>query len=265
MTTELVRRRDDGPIVTLSLNRPEKRNALSRALVAALSDELDKIEASPDHRVVILAGEGKVFCAGMDLKEASADSADAESEARGVADVQGIAHLINQIHRLPRFTIAALQGAAVAGGAGLALACDYAVMADDAKFGYPEVLRGLVPAIVTHDLIRQVGERRARQLLLSGGLIDATTAERWGLVNQVVPAAGLRSAVMERARSQLAAAPLAVEAVKRLIDDATGRPADLRGPAAVSAAARAGDEAAEGMRAFLERRTPNWVGNSLDY
>jgi methylglutaconyl-CoA hydratase len=259
MSTELVRRHDDGPIITLSLNRPDKRNALSRALVAALSDELDRIEASTGNRVVILAGEGKVFCAGMDLKEAAEDSADAEAEARGVADVQGIAHLINQIHRFPRITIAAVQGAAVAGGAGLALACDFVLMADDAKLGYPEVLRGLIPAIVMHDLIRQVGERRARQLLLSGELIDAAAAERWGLVNQVVPAADLRSAAMQRARTQLASAPLAVEAVKRLIDDASRRPADLRGAAAVSAAARAGDEAAEGMKAFLERRTPNWI------
>jgi methylglutaconyl-CoA hydratase len=259
MSTELVRRHDDGPIITLSLNRPDKRNALSRALVAALSDELDRIEASAGNRVVILAGEGKVFCAGMDLKEAAEDSADAEAEARGVADVQGIAHLINQIHRFPRITIAAVQGAAVAGGAGLALACDFVLMADDAKLGYPEVLRGLIPAIVMHDLIRQVGERRARQLLLSGALIDAAVAERWGLVNQVVPAAELRSAAMEWARAQLASAPLAVEAIKRLIDDASRRPADLRGAAAVSAAARAGDEAAEGMKAFLERRTPNWI------
>lgn len=257
--TRLILRDDDGPIVTLTLNRPEKRNALSRTLVAALSDELDRVGAEAAPRVVVIAGEGPVFCAGMDLNEGADDSGNAEAEVRAIAGVQGIAHLINQVHRFSRPTIACIQGAAVAGGAGLAMACDYAVMADDAKIGYPEVLRGLSPAIVLHDLLRQIGERRARQLLLSGEFIDAATAERWGLVNQVVPSSKLKESVLQLARRQLAAAPLAVETTKRLIDEATGRPSDLRGAAAVSAAVRAGEEAAEGMRAFFEHRPPNWA------
>lgn len=257
--TRLLLRDDDGPIVTLTLNRPEKRNALSRALVAALSDELDRVAAEAGPRVVVIAGSGPSFCAGMDLKEAADDSGGAEAEVRAIAGVQGIAHMINQIHRFPRPTIASIQGVAAAGGAGLAMACDYAVMAEDAKIGYPEVLRGLLPAIVLHDLLRQVGERRARQMLLGGEFLDAATAEHWGLVNRVVAPSDLRETVMQLARRQLAAAPLAVETTKRLIDEATGRPSDLRGAAAVSAAVRSGEEAGEGMRAFLEHRPPNWA------
>ena len=258
MSAPLVRRDDQGPIVVMTLDRPDRRNALSRAMIAALSDGLDQVAAESGPRVVVLAGAGPVFCAGMDLKEATDPGASAEAEQQAVDDTRAIAHLIDQVHRFPRPTIAAVHGDALAGGAGLALACDLVVMADSARLGYPEVRRGLVAAVVMHDLVRQVGDRRARELLLTGAPIDAATAERWGLVNRVVPADRCRDAALELARTLLGSAPRALATTKRLLDEATGRPGDLRGAAAVSAAVRVGDEASEGMLAFLEKREPRW-------
>lgn len=259
MSDELVLRENRGPIVLLTLNRADKRNALSRALISALSDELDRAASDPTVRAVILTGAGPVFCAGMDLKEAANLGDTPEAEKRAVDDVQAIAHLINQVHQFPRPTVAAVQGDAMAGGAGLALACDFVIMSEGARLAYPEVRRGLVAAIVLHDLVRQVGDRRARELLLTGEPISAAIAERWGVVNRISSQAECLSEAWSLAASLLESAPLAVTTTKRLLDDATRRPADLRGPAAVSASVRVGDEAAEGMLAFLQKRPPHWA------
>jgi methylglutaconyl-CoA hydratase len=259
VSNSLVLREDLGPVVVLTLNRADKRNALSRELIANLSDALDRVAANPTTRAVVLTAEGPTFSAGMDLKEAAELGDSIEAEKRAVDDVQGIAHLINQLHKLPRPTIAAVQGDALAGGAGLALACDLVILADSAKIGYPEVLRGLVAAVVMQDLVRQVGDRRAREMLLTGIPVTAQVAERWGLVNRVVPAERCRQEALQVAQSLLAAAPLALLSTKRLLDEATGRPADLRGAAAVSASIRVGDEATEGIRAFVEKRAPHWA------
>jgi methylglutaconyl-CoA hydratase len=132
------------------------------------------------------------------------------------------------------------------------------VASESARIGYPEVLRGLVAAIVMHDLVRQVGERRARQLLLTGDAYPAPVAERWGLVNGIAPAARVLNEALAIGYSIVKAAPVALATTKRLLDETTGRPANLRGAAAVSAAVRVGEEAHEGMRAFLEKRRPAW-------
>jgi methylglutaconyl-CoA hydratase len=258
MSTPLVLRADHGPVAVVTLNRPERRNALSRALLAELSDRLDGLAVELGVRVLVLTGAGPTFCAGMDLKEAADPAASPESEQRAVDDAHAIAHLIDQVHRFPRPTVAALQGDALAGGAGLALACDFVVAASSARVGYPEVKRGLVAAIVMHDLVRQVGDRRARQLLLGGSPIGADEAERWGLVNRVVSPERCLAEALDLARSLIDGAPLALASTKRLLDEATGRPADLRGAAAISAAVRVGDEAREGMAAFVEKRDPAW-------
>ncbi len=256
----LVQRDDHGPIAVLTLNRSAKRNALSRALVAAISDAFDRLAVDPVIRAIVLTGAGPVFCAGMDLKEASETEIIPmpESGQQAVKDSLGLAHLINQIHQFPRPTIAAIQGDALAGGAGLALSCDLAVMADAARIGYPEVRRGLVAAIVLQDLARQIGDRRARQLLLTGQPIDSETALAWGLVNKVVATEHCLEAAIDLAQQIAEAAPLALAATKRLLDEATLRPANLRGPAAISAAIRDSDEAREGIQAFLEKRAPKW-------
>ena len=180
MANGLIDRYNHGPVVLLTLNRPERRNALSRALIATLSDELTRIETDTAVRSVVLSGVGTTFCSGMDLRESEAASRDIGAEAQSVADLQAIADLIQQVHHLGKPTIAALNGDAFAGGAGLAVACDFVIAAKGAKIGYPEVRRGLVAAIVMHDLVYQIGERRARALLLSGEPINVEEAERLG-------------------------------------------------------------------------------------
>lgn len=262
MSDPNVMRSDRGPVVVLTLNRPARRNALSRALVAELGDWLSAIEAESAVRSVVLTGAGPVFCAGMDLKEAVAAGDTAESEKAAIADVRGIADLISQLHRLSKPTIAALNGDALAAGAGLAIACDFVIAAEGVRIGYPEVRRGLVGAVVLHDLFRQVGDRRARALLLTGEPIGVHEAERWGLVNRVVPAGSCLEAAVELGDALVASAPGAVATTKRLLDEATGRPADLRGSAAITAAIRVSEEADEGMRSFLEKRPPRWAASS---
>lgn len=253
-----VERTDHGPVVVLTLTRPARRNALSRALLDQLGDALADAALEPKLRAVVITGAGTVFCAGMDLKEASGAAGPPESEKRAIGDAQAIADVIRQVHRLPKPVVAALNGDAFGGGAGLAAACDLVVATQHARIGYPEVRRGLVAAIVLADLVRQVGERRARELLLTGTPIDAETAERWGLVNRVVPAESCLSTALELARGLVACGPKAIETTKHLVDEAVGR-SDLRGAAAVTAAVRISDEAEEGIRAFLERRPPRWA------
>lgn len=258
MTHSLVLRDDHGPIAVLTLNRPERRNALSRALIAALSDTLDQIATEPGIRAVVLAAAGPVFCAGMDLKEATEPDDTPEAQKQAVDDTQAIAHLIDQVHRFPRPVVAALHGDAYGGGAGLALACDLVVMADSARLGYPEVRRGLVAAIVVHDLVRQVGDRRARELLLTGEPVSADIAGRWTLVNRVVPADRCQDEAVALAHTLIEGGPFALATTKRLLDEAANRPENLRGASAVTAAVRDSDEAREGMRAFFEKRPPRW-------
>jgi methylglutaconyl-CoA hydratase len=259
MSGPFVNRADHGPVVVLTLNRPERRNALGSALIEQLSEALTRAEIDPEVRAVVLTGAGSVFCAGMDLKEVVGLPRSVESEQAAIGRVQAIADLMGQVHQVSKPTIAALNGAALAGGAGLATACDFIIAAESATFGYPEVRRGLVAAIVIHDLVRQVGERRARSLVLTGAPINAATAERWGLVNRVVPAAKCLSEAIALGQELVASAPCAVEATKRLLAEASGRPADLRGAAAITAQVRVSEEAQEGVQAFLEGRPPAWV------
>ena len=259
MSQELVKTETDGLVAVVKLDRPEKRNALSRSLLARLRDELDRIAGTSQIRSVVLTGEGKAFCSGMDLKEAEADGESTEAEQAGVAAMREFADLIRRLHTLPQPVIAAVNGDALAGGAGLMTACDVAVAASGARIGYPEVLRGLAPVDVMHDLTNLVGGRRARQLLLSGEPISAETAHAWGLVNEVVADGDCVAAAVAMGKRFALGAPSAQASIKAMLDEAGGLPADLRGRAAVSAAMRGSDEAREGMRAFLEKRPPRWV------
>jgi methylglutaconyl-CoA hydratase len=259
MSDAVVIREDHGAVTLLVLNRPDRRNALSRTLMADLGDALTQLACEAKVRCVVLTGAGPTFCAGMDLKEAEIAARGTEAEEAAIADVQAISDVIQQLHTFEKPTIAALNGDAYAGGAGLALACDFIIASMASKIGYPEVRRGLVAAVVMHDLVHQIGERRARALLLSGESIDASAAERWGLVNRVVAPELCRSVALALAGSLVACGPHALAATKRLLDEVSGRPRNLRGPAAVTAAVRVSDEAIEGMRAFLERRRPSWA------
>jgi methylglutaconyl-CoA hydratase len=258
LNQELIVREDHGQVALLVMNRPDRRNALSLALVVELGDALTRLASEVAVRAVVLTGAGSSFCAGMDLKEAEIAGRSTEAETTAIADAQAIGDLIQQIHALEKPTVAALNGDAYAGGAAIALACDFVVAALGSKIGYPEVRRGLVAAMAMHDLVRQVGERRARALLLSGEPIDVAEAERWGLVNRVVAPELCRGKAIELAQSLLECGPRALATTKRLLDEASGLPKSLRGAAAVLAAVRVSDEAVEGIRAFLEKRPPLW-------
>jgi len=259
MSATLVNRSDRGPIAVLTLNCPEQRNALSRMLMAQLRDAVDRVSPDERVRVVVLTGAGPAFCAGMDLKEAAAIGASPEAEQQTIATLQEFADLLQRLHTLPKPTIAAVNGDALAGGAGLVAACDVAIAAETARIGYPEVRRGLVAAIVMHDLTRQIGDRRARQLLLSGDLISSKIAYDWGLVNTITANDRCLDEAIRVAEGLAECAPLAVATTKRLLDETAGRPRDLRGAAAISAAIRSSEEAREGIRAFVEKRPPSWT------
>jgi methylglutaconyl-CoA hydratase len=253
-----VMRVDHGPVAVLTLNRPERRNALSRGLIDALADALRKTAAERRIRAIVLTGAGPTFCSGMDLKEAAATIDSAEAEKQAVADVRSIADLIQQVHAIPKPTITALNGDAYAGGAGLAAATDFVVAESHARIGYPEVKRGLVAAIVMHDLVRQIGTRRTRSLLLTGDAITAEEAERWGLVHRVVDSGASVAAAIELGKSLAASGPVALATTKRLLDEVSGFPISLQGAAAITAAVRVSDEAEEGIRSFLEKRPADW-------
>ncbi len=241
-------------ITVITLNRPERRNALTVELLTELCAAIKVASDEPQTRVVILRGAGAAFCTGLDLKEA-ADQTKAHATAEMVANTL-IA--ISQTHLV---TIAAVHGAAVAGGAGIMSACDFVVAAERTKIGYPEVRRGLVAGLVMTFLRRQVGERNMRELLLGSELIDAERAKEIGLVNRVVARNDLMTEALKFADSVLQGAPSAVAQTKRLIDELWWRSVkdDVDLALKYHMEARESDEAREGIAAFNERRRPNWM------
>jgi methylglutaconyl-CoA hydratase len=241
-------------ITVVTLNRPERRNALTLELLTQLCAAIKVASDEPQTRVVILRGAGAAFCTGLDLKEA-ADQTKAHATAEMVANTL-IA--ISQTHLA---TIAAVHGAAVAGGAGIMSACDFVVAAERTKIGYPEVRRGLVPGLVMTFLRRQVGERNMRELLLGSELIEAERAKEIGLVNRVVARNDLMTEALKFAESALQGAPGAVAQTKRLIDELWWRSVkdDVDLALKYHMEARESDEAREGIAAFNEKRRPNWV------
>jgi methylglutaconyl-CoA hydratase len=259
MSTRLLIREDRGPVAILTLHRPDRRNALSHELLAQLRDVLDEVGVDTSIRVVVVTGAGAAFCSGMDLKEAAEMDATPDGEHDMVAVLKEFADLLHCLHTLPKPSIAAVNGDAMAGGAGLMAACDMAVAARTARIGYPEVRRGLVAAIVMHDLIRQIGDRRARQLLLTGDLISGEVALDWGLVNAVTTAEDCVAEAVRMAEGMVQCGPSALENTKRLLDETEGRPSNLRGAAAISAVIRSSEEAREGISAFVEKRPPRWA------
>jgi methylglutaconyl-CoA hydratase len=237
----------------LTLNRPEKRNALNLALLKAMTEAVEAVGSDPEIRSIIIRGAGPVFCAGLDLHESS-DPESAEKAAETVG------RMLTAVHNSPKVTIAAVQGAAIAGGAGLMTCCDFVIATPDARFGYPEVRRGLVAALVMPYLVRRAGEANARELLLLADTVNADRALAMGLVNRVVPEAALLEEAMAVARAVAQGAPGAIAATKRLLDDLQPRPVTEHVERALAAhrEARASGEAAEGIAAFLEKRPPTW-------
>src|SRR5438552_5469683 len=172
-----------GNLATITLNRPEKRNAISTQMMAELQTALDQIEKS-HARVAILTGNGKAFCAGMDLDMLAAIAK--QSPAANQEDSRRIAKMFRRIWSFPRPLIAAVNGPALAGGCGIATLCDFTLAVPEAQFGYTEVRIGFLPAIVSVFLTRQIGDKRARDLLLTGRKMDAKEAHRLGLVSEII-------------------------------------------------------------------------------
>jgi len=252
------------PAVVITLNRPDRRNALSRGLITALTDAFARAAADAAARCVILSGAGSVFCAGMDLAElaGSLQQADEQADAAQSAvwdDALRLADLYNRIYTLPKPTLAAINGAAVAGGAGLVTVCDLALAVPEARFGYPEVRRGLVAAMVMPHLLRHVGERTARYLLLTGELIDAGEACRTGLINEVVGAGQLLERAHAWSRQVAEGGPNALASTKSLLQRFSRQALSLEEAAQASAAPRLSEECRAGLHAFFEKRPAPWA------
>ncbi len=241
----------------LAMNRPDKRNALSIAMIEGLTAALRDAAADRARRVVILRGEGPVFCAGLDLKEA-ADPSVAHRSA------EALARLYETICTSPLVIIAAAQGSAMGGGAGFISAADFVIASDDLQVGYPEVRRGIVAALVMPLLRRQVPERTTREIILLGQTLDANRCRELGLVNRIATTDGLRDAALALAAEVVTGAPDVIVRTKQLLNEIATRPIreDLQIALAQHVASRTSPEMAEGIAAFREKRPPNWGSRS---
>jgi methylglutaconyl-CoA hydratase len=250
-----------GHLATVTLNRPDKRNAISTQMIAELQSALDEIEKT-HARVVILTGTGKAFCAGIDLDLLRCIAR--QTPAENQDDSRRIAKMFRKIWSYSRPLIAAVNGHALAGGCGIATLCDFTLAVPEAKFGYTEVKIGFLPAIVSVFLTRQIGEKRARDLLLTGRLVEAAEAKDLGLVNEIVPAENLMTRAQELADSILAASPSSITRAKHLLVSAAAASVDhdLERAVLESARVRCTPDFKEGLAAFLEKRKPIWRGDS---
>ena len=246
-------------IAMITLSRPEKRNAISPEMIAELLSAISEAEASPA-RVLILTGAGKAFCSGMDLEAMKALAAQSSAEQREDAD--RLARLFLRIWSFPKPTIAAVNGHAIAGGCGIATLCDFTVAVPEAKFGYPEVRIGFLPAVVSIFLVRQIGEKHARDLLLTGRTIEAAEAHRLGMVTQIADASNLMSAAKSLAATLQACSPTSLRTTKKLLCDFAAPEIDreLQLAATESARIRSTQDFREGLSSFLEKRAPRWSG-----
>lgn len=253
---------DNGPIRTITLNRPDHRNALTPAMQLELIAALDEAAVSPSTRVLILTGAGKAFCAGLDL-ESLRHASEIPPETTNLelsSDAYRFAHILRTLYELPIPTIAAVNGHAIAGGTGIATVCDFTLAVPTAKFGYSEVKIGFVPAVVSAYLTLQIGDKRARNLLLSGTLFDATHAHVLGLVSEVVEPDLLEFRVHQLAETLIANSPASLRATKALLADQNRIWLDTAISLAIETnnAARRTPDFREGISAFLEKRQPTW-------
>jgi enoyl-CoA hydratase/carnithine racemase len=256
-TTELLEVERTGGVVTLWLNRPAQRNALSRELMRELTAALHDLGEDPEVRVVVLSGRGQAFCAGHDLAEMIGLDLD---EYREIFEL--CTRMMTAIHELPQPVIARVHGMATAAGCQLVAACDLVVASSEARFATPGVRIGLFCTTPMVEVTRAVGRKRALELLLTGTPIDAETAADWGLVNRVVPPAGLETATDELAQRIASASSLVVGLGKRAfyrqidleLDAAYERSQEIMSQNATA------EDAQEGMSAFLEKRPPTWRG-----
>lgn len=246
-------------IATITLNRPEKRNALNGEIVRELRHAFIQAEADSRVKVIILAANGKAFCAGADLEYLQ--QLQRNNFEENLADTRELMVLLQEIYSLEKVVIARIEGDAIAGGCGLASVADLSYAVPSARFGYTEVRIGFVPALVSVFLVRKIGEGRARELLLTGQLISAEKAVQQGLINGVIPEDRIREEVTALAVSlcnETSANSLKV--TKELVREALERPL----PEALEAAARANAETRQhpdchkGIAAFLNKQKPDW-------
>jgi len=259
MSYQTLRLELSGQVAAITLNRPDKRNAISTQMIEELLMALEQFESSP-FRVAVLTGSGKAFCAGMDLE--ALRSLAGQSFEQNLADSRLFANLLYRIYSLSKPIVAAVNGPAIAGGCGIATLADFTLAVPEAKFGYTEVKIGFIPAVVSVFLRRQVGEKTARDLLISGRIIDAAEAHRLGLVTEIVPAANLAARAQEFAGILLSASPTSLARTKRLLlsYDETALKAELEIAVRENAAIRSTADFHEGLSSFLEKRAPKWTG-----
>jgi methylglutaconyl-CoA hydratase len=249
----------DSGIATITLNRPDKRNAISFELIDDLLRGLQEVEAS-DALVLVLTGAGKAFCSGMDLENLKALIG--LSPEQNLKDSETMVRLFRSLYEFPKVTIAAVNGAAIAGGTGLALLCDFTLAVPEAKFGYTEVRIGFVPAIVSTFLLRQVSEKQARDLLLTGRIFGTEEAFRMGLLSEIVSPENLMTRARELALLLMENSPASLRATKKLLTDHGRAELDVQIEDAVrqNAAIRTTADFREGIASFLEKRKPVWSG-----
>jgi len=248
----------EGGILTITMNRPDKRNALNPEMMEDLTHAFIAAGDDPSCRVVLLTGAGSAFCAGLDLDHLETLRARTPEEHR--LDSERIARLLRTLYDAPKPTIAAVNGAAIAGGMGLATICDFTLAIPEAKFGYTEVQIGFVPAVVSAFLRGQIGDKRSRDLLLTGRLIKSPEAFDLGLVTRVVPEQDLMVEAHRLACTLLRNSPAAMQATKRLLSEHAHHHLDqeIESAIAANAEARTTEDFKEGIRAFLEKRRPDW-------
>jgi len=241
------------------LNRPARRNALNTELLNELRQSLADLAVRTEVRAVILTGEGRAFCSGLDLEELQ--QMHHKSFEESLTDSQRYANLLKQIYRYPKPVIAALNGPAIAGGCGLASVCDLVVAARSARLGYTEAKIGFVAAIVSYFLARNVGEKTARDLLFTARHVEAEEAYRLGLVNEMVEDAELPARVRELARQLCANSAQSIQASKALLARIVSPDLDeaLEYACELNARSRSSADCIEGVSAFLEKRPPKWT------
>ena len=246
-------------VATITLQRPEKRNAISFELIEDLMRALDEV-AESDAIVLIVTGAGRAFCSGMDLDNLKALLGRTPDE--NLQDSRTMVQLFRALYEFPKVTIAAVNGPAIAGGTGLALLCDFTLAVPDARFGYTEVRIGFVPAIVSTFLLRQVGEKQARDLLLTGRIFAADEALKLGLINEIVAAEHLMPRARELAGLLTENSASSLRATKQLLTDHARMELNAHIDAAVreNAAIRSTADFREGITSFLEKRKPVWTG-----
>jgi methylglutaconyl-CoA hydratase len=249
----------DSGIHTILLNRPDRRNALTPQLIDDLTQALEAAAANPHARVILLSGAGSAFCAGLDLDHLRSMTADSSPENDRI-DTQRIASLFRTLYSLPKPTIAAVNGPAIAGGMGIAILCDFTLAVPEAKFGFTEVRIGFVPALVSAYLRAQLGDKQCRDLLLTGRLLSTDEARQLGLVTSIHPEPELMPEARRLAARLLSNSPAALAATKRLLTGYAARDlsANIESAIRANVEARSTADFREGIAAFLEKRDPLW-------